>query len=200
MKKVLIATLYSKEPVMLAATKLSPDKLFLLIDDMPDASQQKSLEFVKQALKHLDIKPIKTSMYDIVKVAERCVQIIDDEDSENIIYVNITSGRKPKALGLLFAAYMRSHKVKKIAYNPEEDKNSVIYLPKMKFSFTDSQNKILDFLATGKIDGKNYTQLAADVDMSTAMFYRAVDELKDMALVEKEPKLQLTDFGKIARL
>ena len=35
-KKVLIATLYSSEPVILATTKLGPDRLILLIDKKPD--------------------------------------------------------------------------------------------------------------------------------------------------------------------
>lgn len=43
-------------------------------------------------------------------------------------------------------------------------------------------------------------ELAEDIDLSTAMLYRAIDELKDMDLVSTEDGIKLTDAGKIARL
>ena len=44
MQKVLIATLYSADPVLLAANRLGADKLVLLIDKEPSEEQQKSLK------------------------------------------------------------------------------------------------------------------------------------------------------------
>ncbi len=38
------------------------------------------------------------------------------------------------------------------------------------------------------------------VDLSTAMLYRAIDELKDMDLITTEDGIRLTDAGRIARL
>ena len=45
-KKVLIATLYSAEPVILATTRLGPDRLILLVDNEPDKEQEKSLKLI----------------------------------------------------------------------------------------------------------------------------------------------------------
>ena len=39
-KKVLIATLYSPDPVILAATRLSPNRIILLIDKKPDKIEE----------------------------------------------------------------------------------------------------------------------------------------------------------------
>ena len=198
-KKVLIATLYSAEPVILASTRLSPDRLILLIDKDPDKGQSDALKLIQGSLgKVIDVKTVKTSVYDIVDVAKKCVEIIDMQPSDDWIFVNITSGRKTKAIGLLFAAYARHDKVKKIAYNPEEDKTSVVYLPKLSFKLTESQKKILEQLEKGKF--ANISELAKKVDLSTAMLYRALDELKDMDLVSTEDGIKLTDAGKIARL
>ena len=198
-KKVLIATLYSPEPVLLASTRLGPDRLILLIDKEPSKEQAESLKVIQGSLgKVIDVKTVKTAVYDIVEVARKCVEIIDMQPKEDWIFVNITSGRKTKAIGLLFAAYARHDRVRKIAYNPEEDKSSVVYLPKLSFKLTESQKKILEALEIGKFE--SISDLSKKVDLSNAMLYRALDELKDMDLVSTEDGIKLTDAGKIARL
>ncbi len=198
-KKVLIATLYSPEPVLLAATRLGPDRIILLVDKEPDKQQEDSIKLIQDSLgKVIEIKTVKTDVYDIVEVAKKAVDIIDMQPNEDHIFVNITSGRKTKAIGLLFAAYARHDKVSKIAYNPEDDKNTVIYLPRLSFKLTESQKQILGVLEKGRYD--SIGDLAKKVEMSTAMLYRAVDELKDMDLVTTEDGIKLTDAGRIAKL
>ena len=202
MAKVLIATLYSPEPVLLAATRLSAERLILLVDEKPNPEQEKSLKTIQGSLgKVMDVKVVKTPVYDIVKVAEKCVEVIDQVPRDDTIYVNITSDRKTKAIGLLFAAYARSSKVKKIAYNTFEDKPdkpSVVYLPKMSFHLTDSQKRILEDLALE--DYKDHAALAKKLGMSRAMLYRNIKELQDMDFITVENGLHLTDAGRIARL
>lgn len=198
-KKVLIATLYSPDPVLLAATRLGPERIFLLIDKEPDEKQESAIKVIQDSLgRVLDVKLVKTDVYDIVEVARKAVEIIDMQPKEDHIFVNITAGRKTKAIGLLFAAYARHERVSKIAYNPEEDKGSIVYLPRLSFHLTESQKKILE--EVGKAKYESITDLAAKIDLSTAMLYRAIDELKDMDLVSTEKGIELTDAGKIARL
>src|SRR3989344_8499569 len=104
-KKVLIATLYSPEPVILATTRLGPERLILLVDKEPSSEQEKSLKIINDSLgKVIEVKVVKTDVYDIVNVATKCVEVIDLQPKDDIIYINITSGRKTKAIGLLFAA------------------------------------------------------------------------------------------------
>ena len=198
-KKVLIATLYSPEPVILATTRLGADRIILLIDKEPDKEQDASVKLIQESLgKVIEIKVVKTEVYDIVEVAKKAVEIIDMQPNEDHIFVNITSGRKTKAIGLLLAAYARHERVSKIAYNPQEDKSTVVYLPRLSFHLTDSEKTILETLEKGKFD--SITDLAKKVDLSTAMLYRAIDELKDKDLVTTEDGVKLTDAGKIARL
>jgi CRISPR-associated protein Csa3 len=198
-KKVLIATLFSPEPVILAVTRLSPERVYLLVNKEPTKEQEASIKLIQDSLgKVIDVKIKKTGVYDIVEIAKDCVDLIDAQPNEDIIYVNITSGRKTQAIGLLFASYARHEKVKKIAYNPEEDHGSIVYLPRLSFKLTDSQKKILEEIGNKKYDSVG--DLAKKVDLSTAMLYRAIDELKDMDLVSTEEGIRLTDAGKIARL
>ena len=198
-KKVLIATLYGPEPVILASTRLGPERLILLVDKIPSGEQEKSIKIIEESLgKVIEVKVVKTDVYDIVKVAKKCVEIIDMQPKDDLIYINITSGRKTKAIGLLFAAYARHDKIKKIAYNPEEDKNAVVYLPRLSFKLTESEKKVLEYVEKGKYE--SISDLAKKIDLSTAMLYRAIDELKDKDLITTKEGLKLTDAGMIARL
>ena len=162
-----------------------------------------SLDLIKNSLgKVIDVKEVKTSVYDIVSVAKKVVELIDMQPREDLIYINITSGRKTKALGLLFAAYARAEYIEKIGYNPEEG-SSAIYLPKLSFKLTKSQIEVLDLISKNKISitkGMSYTELAKKAGISRAMLYRNIDDLRKMGLVEAENGLKLTDAGEIARL
>jgi CRISPR-associated protein Csa3 len=201
MAKVLIATLYSPDPVLTAANRLGPDRLILLIDLKPNKEQQKNYKLIEESLgRVVDVKQVKTEVYDIVGVAEKCVEIIDMQPKDDEIYVNITSGRKTKALGLLFASYARCNRVKKIAYNPEEDKNAVVWLPKMSFKLTESQKKVLSVIGEKDYAKSSLTDLTAKIGISRAMLYRNIDELRDLGYISTENGLELTDAGKIARL
>src|SRR3989344_282103 len=197
-KKVLIATLYSPEPVILATTRLGPERLILLVDKEPSKEQENSLKIIQESLgKVIEVKPVKTDVYNIVSVATKCVEVIDLQPKDDSIYINITAGRKTKAIGLLFAAYARHDRVKKIAYNPEEDKNAVIYLPRLSFKLTESEKKVLEYINSGNYE--NISDLAKKIDMSTAMLYRAMGDLEDKDLIIKDG-LKLTDAGKTSRL
>ncbi|RLE45228.1 hypothetical protein DRJ22_04895, partial [Candidatus Woesearchaeota archaeon] len=58
--------------------------------------------------------------------------------------------------------------------------------------------KILEHLEEGSF--KSISDLAKKIDLSTAMLYRAIDELKDMDLVSTEDGIKLTEAGRIVRL
>ena len=198
-KKVLIATLYNPDPVILASTRLGPDRIVLLINKESTKEQEASVKLIQDSLgKVIDVKTVKIDVYDIVEVAKKSVEVIDMQPAEDHIFVNITAGRKTQAIGLLFAAYARHERVSKIAYNPEEDKSSIVYLPRLSFKLNDSQKKILEEL--GKKKYESISDLADKIELSTAMLYRAIDELKDMDLVSTDKGIELTDAGKIARL
>lgn len=198
--KVLIATLYNPDPVLLACTRLGPERLILLIDDEPDKSQKESLHLIKNSLgRVLDIKEVKIPKYEIVAIAKEIVKIIDLQPKDDELYFNITAGRKTQSMGVLFGTYARSKYVKKIAYNPEEDKSAVVYLPILSFRLNESQQIILDNIDRKKIS--TYADLAKETGLSNAMVYRSLDELKNIDFVEvTDNGFKITDAGKIARM
>ena len=199
MTKILIATLYIFEPVIAAATKISADRLILLIDHEPDETQQKSLDIIKQSLGSvLEIKTVETDVYDIVEVAKETVKIIDLLSDKDEIYIDVTAGRKTKALGLLFGAYARSDRIRRIMYVKEENKQ-VVNLPKLSYSITPGQHKIIEFLLKNEV--RSMSEFAEKVDVSKAMLYKHIKELKDMDVIEDTTEgFKLTDYGRIVVL
>jgi CRISPR-associated protein Csa3 len=199
MTTILIATLYIFEPVIAAATKISADRLILLIDHEPDETQQKSLDIIKQSLGSvLEIKTVETDVYDIVEVAKETVKIIDLLSDKDEIYIDVTAGRKTKALGLLFGAYARSDRIRRIMYVKEENKQ-VVNLPKLSYSITPGQHKIIEFLLKNEV--RSMSEFAEKVDVSKAMLYKHIKELKDMDVIEDTTEgFKLTDYGRIVVL
>ena len=194
--KILIATLYNIDPILVAANKLGPSRIYLLIDKVPAKEQEKSLELLKSSLgRVIDIKVVKTEVYDIVEVAKKAVELIDLQPKDDEIFINITSGRKTKAIGLLFGAYARQSRVKKILYYPEEKGLEPVYLPKLGFNLNSSQKKVLEYLEEREFT--SLMDLSEKIELSRAMLYRTIKELEEMDLVDG---LKLTDAGKIARL
>jgi CRISPR-associated protein Csa3 len=201
MTKILIATLYIFEPVIAAATKISADRLILLIDHEPDETQQKSLDIIKQSLGSvLEIKTVETDVYDIVEVAKETVKIIDLLSDKDEIYIDVTAGRKTKALGLLFGAYARSDRIRRIMYVKEENKQ-VVNLPKLSYSITPGQQKIIEFLLKNEVRSMSEFAEKVDVSVSKAMLYKHIKELKDMDVIEDTTEgFKLTDYGRIVVL
>ena len=77
-----------------------------------------------------------------------------------------------------------------------------MWLPRLSLHLSEKEKMILEKLDTGKFDSiKDLAdKLGEKNTLSTAMVYRAIDALKDMDLLVTEPKLELTDAGRIARL
>ncbi len=199
MAKILLATIYVFEPIIASATKVGADRLILFVDKEPDERQQKSLDVIKQSLGTvLEIKTVATDVYDIVDVAREAVKVIDLLSDRDEIYIDVTAGRKTKALGLLFGAYARINRVKRIMYVKEEDK-SIVSLPRLSYSITPGQHKIITYLLNHEV--KSMSQFAQKIEVSQAMLYKHIRELKDMDIIEEaKDGLKVTVYGRIVVL
>lgn len=202
MSKILISTVYGPDPVLLSCTKISPSKLILLVTDASDKTIKASLDLIKKSIgRVIELEVVKIPQYDILKIAEIVVELIDKIHLNNEVIINITSGRKTQSMGVLFGAYARKDHVKKIAYYPDgEEKGNVVYLPLLSMKLTDSQERILDSIKSNKV--QSYKSLADATGLSSAMVYRSIDELLNSGLIEKtkDEGIRLTDAGKLMRL
>lgn len=198
MGKLLIATVYNADAVLVAAHKLGPDRLMLLVQENRDKELKEALKLIHDSLgRVIEITEKSVPAYDIVAIAQAAVDLIDAQPSAERIFVNITSGRKTMAIGLLFGAYARVAKVEKIGYNTEESK-AVVYLPKLGFNLTNSQVAMLAYLELH--GGQSIAQIANEVELSRAQAYNVLRELQNMDLIKDDDGIWLTDAGKIARM
>ncbi|MGC9517460.1 MAG: CRISPR-associated CARF protein Csa3 [Methanomicrobiales archaeon] len=195
MKITLISTFYSIEPVMVAITKLSPDKLILLKnEDAKDEKLQSEVTLRKTVGKVIDIDTLNTSVYDVVKIAKDTAEVIDRETVEgNQIIVNVSGGRKTQALGALFGSYARHNYIERIVYLTEED-NEVVEIPKLNYGISTTKKLILKELARGNASVKN---LSIKIGISRGMTYNHIRELREMGLIEPD-KLKITSAGLLA--
>ena len=198
MVKVIIATLHSLEPIMKSAMKFPVDRFYFLVDKDPDKTTKDTIEQLKVTLKDaVELKFIKVETYDPVDVATQTVKIIDVLGASDEILINVSSGRKPMALGLIYGAYARISKIKNIFYIVHET-NKLIYLPKLGFDVSDKQKEIMEIL--DKNPNMSLNDLSTKVDLSRGMVYRHIDELRSKNLIIEESGYKLTDAGRICLL
>lgn len=200
MVKIIISTLDDKEPTLVAATKLGADRLYIVVDDPINETQQSALAIIQEILEGVvKIYSIDAHPYDIVGTARKIVALLQSFSEEDHVTVNITSGRKPQSLGLLYGAYAKARYVNRIIYVSEEE-HRIIDLPKLSFNLTESQLQLLEQIE--KKSHSSLSDLAEKSGMSRSMLYRNLRNLEDHSfiMVDKESRYSLTDAGKIARL
>ena len=197
MPNVLLSTIYDGSAVIFAIKKFDIDKVILLIDTKPDEEQSKSVKSVREVFGNLvEIKDERIDVYNIADITRRVVDIIDCIPEKDQIFINITAGRKPQSLGVVFAAYQRMTRIKKIVYITEENKE-IVTLPMLSFDLTNSQLELLR--SVEKIDSVN--KLEKKLNIQKAMIYRNIKDLQSRGFIERvDGVLKLTDAGKIAIL
>jgi CRISPR-associated protein Csa3 len=198
MTRVLLTTTYSSDSIVLAITKLSIERVYLLVDKKPDPTQKAAIDLINNTFsKVIEVKEKKIELYDFVSVANITSDLLDDISRKDEIYVNITPGRKTQMLGVLFGCYSRPKYVKRIFYVPEGTKE-MITMPILSFDISKSQKDILDNVE--KMDTSK--EFADELITSRAMLYRNIKDLLDRGFIEPKDGegYKLTDAGKIARL
>ena len=197
MSNVLLSTIYDSSAVVFAIKKFDIDKIILLVDTKPDEIQSKSVKSVREVFGNLvEIREEKIDVYSILDITKKVVDIIDSISEKDDIFVNITAGRKPQSLGVVFATYQRANRINKIVYITEEKKD-IVMLPTLSFDLTTSQLKILKNI--DKLD--SIAKLEKKLEIGRAMIYRNVKDLQHRGFIEKGGNcIKLTDAGKIALL
>ena len=199
MTNTLIATIFYDDSIKLGITDYKIDKAILLEDESPGDTQKTTIkEVTKYFEKLVDFQVEKIAKYDIEKVVEKCLKIIDKIPKEEKIIIDITQGKRTQTIGLLFAAYKRFNRIEKIYYGMDiaDKKYKALELPKFKFDITEKQRIVLEGIRDNKIMNK----IIVKGKVSRATAYSSVIELEEAALItkrEKENKYSLTDAGKI---
>jgi CRISPR-associated protein Csa3 len=195
MDYTLISTIYSIEPIMVCITQFSPKKVVLLREEDAPQAKLKVEEIISETVGNfIDIETKITSLYDVVRIAQDTVDVIENEKANNRkLFVNISGGRKPQALGALFGCYARHGDIERIVYVTEED-SQTIDLPILNFGLSPTKRMVLEEL---KNNGKSVKNLAIRIGISRGMTYNHIRELREMGFISPD-KLEITTAGKLA--
>lgn len=202
MANVLIATLWEKNPILRTITNVGIQRLFVLIDKDPEKTQLENLKAIEDAFGEVvEIKSIEVPKLDVYEIAKKVTELIEMQPNEEKIYINLTAGMKTVALGLLYGSYARADYISQIIYNPDPvHGESSINLPILTFRLSETQKKVLKYIEQGKFKNKSYVEAADEIDISRAMLYNNLNDLRAQGLIEGDKEINLTDAGKIARL
>lgn len=195
----LIATLYHPYPILTICNKFAIERVVALIDETPDKTMSESIRILQESLgKVLRFETEVVDLYNIIDVAKDVVSFIDKIPQKDEIYVDITSGRKPKSLGLTYGTYARAERIKQITYVQEEN-NVPMLLPKMAYPINDVQVQILGLIK--QYPDINTARLASKLNYSRGLIYRYIKELSDLSMIAKDSDhIRLTDYGEIVLL
>ena len=195
MEYTLISTIYSIEPIMVCITQFSCKKVVLLREEDAPREKLQVEQIIKDTVGNfIEIETKITSLYDVVRIAQDTVNVIENERTNNRnIFVNISGGRKPQALGALFGCYARHGDIERIVYITEED-SQVIDLPILNFGLSATKRVVLEKL---KDNGESVKNLAMKIGISRGMTYNHIRELREMGFIAPD-QLKITTAGKLA--
>lgn len=199
MQEVLISTVYSGDAIkFLIKERAIPTKIYLLVEkkDMP-AEKKKAIEDLKNKLSDFsEIILEKCEILNLYNVAKHTVKIIDKEyENKNLINLHISEGRKILALGVLFAANIRSNKIKNIYYVA---KSQLVTLPKLVIKVSNTKRKLLSVIQK-KLN--TIDQIEKKLKLPRPTIYAYAKELTEDGFLEgKNGSFKITDMGRIAIL
>lgn len=195
MDYTLISTIYSIEPIMVCITQFSPKKVVILREEDAPQTKIKVEQIITETVGNfIDIETKITSLYDVVRIAQDTVDVIENEKANNRkLFVNISGGIKPQALGALFGCYARHGDIERIVYVTEKD-SQTIDLPILNFGLSPTKRTVLEEL---KKDGKSVKNLAIKIGISRGMTYNHIRELREMGFISPD-KLEITTAGELA--
>ncbi len=204
-KRVIISTFYEGYAIKAAITKLSPNKIILLIDEPVETKKKENMYQRLKSLKDfykgtntniLDIETTKIVSYDIPKIIKEVLKKIDEESKQGSeVIIHITEGRKITSLALLFSAYMKKDKVIE-AYYITEEKHDLIKLPLLNFQINETKKELLKEIAKNHF---NFKKLMKKAGIKQSALYQNIKELKQEGYIQngKNKKLELTELGRI---
>jgi len=198
-KRVIISTFFEGSAVKVAISKLSPDKLILLIDEPTDSKKKETMHQKISQLKDffkgtLTIDTHKIHSYNIAGIMGDVIKIIDKESKDgNKILIHLTEGRKPTSLATLFATYLRKNKIEGAYYITEEE-HDIIKLPSLTFQINETKKSFLKEISKGN---KDFLKIGKKLGLKVSSTYQNMQEMKEEGYIENNKELKLTDLGGI---
>ena len=191
----LIATFYSVEPFLPVAIAFSPQKIILIVGDLSPEVKE-NIKKVEKAIGSIPtVKVVKVDDGNLLQIAKRTTELIDEEPKENRIVVNVSGGRRLRMNGILYACYARPTRIYRIVTNRMEGKG-ISELPKLSYNLGVAKTEILTRVSRNP--GKTVAQIAKEMRKTRGMIYQHLRELRELGYVDND--FNITDAGRLALL
>lgn len=187
--KIMIATVYSYEPIIKSVISLGTEKLILIIDNNPNQEQELGINKIKETLsEYVEIILFKTKNYNLLEIIKNIVELIDNLNTNNLI-LNISSGRKTKALGLMYAGFCRKNLISRIIYVTKEN-SEILDLPILDIKITKNEKHLL--LEISKNNVFNINDVRGKMNISKSQIYKILENLRLKGLVDQNNLITLS--------
>lgn len=186
--KVLITMLYECAINEAVIYKQTPNKVYLITINARD--QVAAAKRLKEKFPNITFETIFVNEFDVVGITAELNKIIKKEKG-NIVFINITEGRKTMSIAGLIAASMNKSLVEG-AFYLRQDTHELMPAPLFDFSISDNKRRILEELNKGN---KKVSEITKKLKVNRSLVYAAIlDLIKRKYLAED---WTLTDSGKI---
>lgn len=194
MKKTIVAAIISKG--VQSAT--------IILDSAHDNIQIAALDKITESIGgSIKLDTIRTSAKGPADVAAEVVKIIDSFRPKDEIFVNVSSVRHGKALGLLYAACVRNKRVQQ-AFYIDSKLGEAMPLPRMEVRLTDTQRNVLRYrqdasepTPEGSDHKKLQKVLRDELKIQRSTYYACLKALEQKGLLVDD---NLTEAGKVMLL
>lgn len=197
---VLISTFYSFYPIVTVATKYSPSKIVLIIDESASKNIMDDVKKVEKTFaKSISLKPIKVDSSNLLEVAKCINELLVEEKSEKQtdkkIIVNVSGGDRLLMQGALYGCYTRPDLIHKIICTSSlRGKETVLQLPILSFNLGSVKRKILEEITNR--NNASIAEIARKLKKTRGMLYQHLKDLKAAGYVTED--FHITYAGKIA--
>lgn len=183
----------------------SAQSITLIVDAGPNPIQDAALKKIKESIvRSIQLEIVPASGETAADIAADVIKAVDSFASRDEIYINVSSVRHGKALGLVYAAAARPARIKELFYiDPQTERQRL--LPKLTISLTGKQRNVLRHLQTAALELLERREpktlqavLRQELRMRRSTYYSCLDALQGKGLIDAER--QLTEAGKVMLL
>lgn len=196
------------QTVMAAINGRQVDSLVVLMDSKSDKVQEAALDKIEKAIgKSIHIEKLRINAPDASLVAQEVIKAIDGYPRGTQVFINVTSLRHDKALGLLYAGCARDEAIAEIFY-VDPDTKSIRILPRLQISLTANQKLVLRHLQQeedelrkkGDEESTSWKPSATirELKLHRSSFYDCLKALERKGLIDRN--YSLTEAGKVLLL
>ncbi len=190
-RSVLISPIFSPDSIIAIIVRYRIEKLVLLVDKQIKNEQRESIEKLRQTFgKALSIDQKEIELFNIVDITTRTIEIIREYQNDYEIILNISTGKRTQAFGMIYGSTIVAEHVERIIYY-DHDTAEMIEFPVLCHGLSEVKGQILRYLNKNE----SIEKIHRETGKSKSMIYSHIRDLKEKGYLDEEGNL--TEIGQI---